>query len=46
MLQKIYLIDYSNKLVNAWKQVFGSFNNIEIIQGDFFSKQSDAIPSK
>lgn len=45
MLDKIYLIDHSEKLIAEWNQAFGDFENFEIIHGDFFSKQADAMVS-
>ncbi|MDG9671367.1 macro domain-containing protein [Hahella sp. CR1] len=45
LLQKVFLIDQSEKLVKAWKEAFSGFDNFEIIQGDFFSKAADAMIS-
>ncbi len=45
MLEKLYLIDLSEELVSAWKQAFKEFDNVEVIQGDFFSKSADAMVS-
>ncbi|QFT56450.1 macro domain-containing protein [Microbulbifer sp. THAF38] len=45
LLAKIYLIDKSKELVEAWHQVFGDIEIFEIIEGDFFSKPADAMVS-
>lgn len=41
----LYLIDHKASLVEAWQQAFAEFSNVEIIQGDFFSKAADLMVS-
>ncbi len=42
---KIYLIDFNEALVSAWQQVFVDLDIFEVIHGDFFSIEADAVVS-
>lgn len=42
---KIYLIDTSKELVEAWNEVFEDVKIVDFIEGDFFSKSADAMVS-
>ncbi len=42
---KLYLIDQSARLVNEWKNAFSVFPGVEVLGGDYFQRQADAIVS-
>ncbi|WHI49671.1 macro domain-containing protein [Microbulbifer sp. MLAF003] len=42
---KIYLIDRSKDLVEAWRQVFEGIDIFEVVEGDYFSISADAMVS-
>ncbi|WP_444930149.1 macro domain-containing protein [Microbulbifer sp. SSSA002] len=42
---KIYLIDKSKELVDAWGEVFEGVETVEVIGGDLFSRPADAMVS-
>jgi O-acetyl-ADP-ribose deacetylase (regulator of RNase III) len=42
---KIVLIDRSPQLVEEWRRVFGVFQEIEVLAGDYFQRPADAIVS-
>lgn len=44
-LEKIYLVDQSLALVQAWNQVFANYDLIETYQGDYFEIAADAMVS-
>jgi len=44
-LEKLYLIDSKPELCDRWRQVFSSYPEVEILQGDYFQKSADAIVS-
>jgi O-acetyl-ADP-ribose deacetylase (regulator of RNase III) len=41
----LFLIDQSTRLVNEWKNAFSVFPEVEVVSGDYFQKQADAIVS-
>jgi O-acetyl-ADP-ribose deacetylase (regulator of RNase III) len=45
MPEKILLVDNWRPLCSAWSQAFGRFTNIEVVEGDFFSRDADAMVS-
>lgn len=45
MIEKLYLIDQSADLVDAWSQVFEGDDRVEARQADFFSQTADAMLS-
>ena len=44
-LEKLYLIDSKTELCDKWKQVFSSYPEVEVLQGDYFQQSADAIVS-
>lgn len=42
---KLYLIDRNAEMVTAWRKYFDGYDNIEIIEGDFFSQKVNCIVS-
>src|SRR5580700_635630 len=42
---KLFLIDQSACLVNEWKSAFSVFPEVEVLSGDYFQRQADAIVS-
>ena len=42
---RLVLIDQSTRLVNEWKNAFSAFQEVEVMSGDYFQKQADAIVS-
>ncbi|MEM9074625.1 MAG: macro domain-containing protein [Myxococcota bacterium] len=42
---KVLLVDRYAPLVNAWKKAFAEYEQIEVIEGDFFSRPADAMVS-
>jgi O-acetyl-ADP-ribose deacetylase (regulator of RNase III) len=42
---KIVLIDQRAALVSAWKRAFAEYEQVEAIEGDFFSRPADAMVS-
>lgn len=44
-LTKLILIDRSAALVDAWEEVFDGDDRVEVIEGDFFSVDADAMLS-
>jgi len=44
-LEKLYLIDSKPELCDMWKQVFSSYPEVEVLQGDYFQQSADAIVS-
>ncbi len=45
LLEKVVLADKWRPLCDAWSQAFGKFPNVEIIEGDFFLQDADAMVS-
>lgn len=43
--ERILLVDQSQSLCNAWSQAFASFDHVEVVHGDFFSRDADAMVS-
>jgi len=43
--QKILLVDKRRPLCDAWSQAFQKFPNVEVVEGDFFSWDADAMVS-
>ena len=41
----ILLIDHSRPLCLAWSQAFTPFPSVEVVEGDFFSRDADAMVS-
>ncbi|MBL8947143.1 MAG: macro domain-containing protein [Myxococcales bacterium] len=39
------LVDHHAPLCNAWRESFGDYDNVEVLQGDFFSRDADAMVS-
>jgi O-acetyl-ADP-ribose deacetylase (regulator of RNase III) len=44
-LEKLYLIDSKPELCEKWRQVFSSYPEVEVLNGDYFQKSTDAIVS-
>ena len=44
-LEKLYLIDSKSELCDKWRQVFSSYSEVEVLQGDYFQQSADAIVS-
>ncbi|MDB4821609.1 macro domain-containing protein [Candidatus Pseudothioglobus singularis] len=44
-LEKLYLIDSKPELCDKWRQVFSSYPEVEILEGDYFQQSADAIVS-
>ena len=42
---KIYLIDQTTELADAWSESFSKIPEVEVLKGDYFQKPSDAIVS-
>jgi len=42
---KLLLIDNHLPMVDAWKQAFEKFSEVEILAGDYFQRQADAMVS-
>jgi len=42
---KLYLIDRAPRLIEAWRNAFSLFSEVEPIQGDYFQKSAHAIVS-
>lgn len=45
LLQNIVLADKWRPLCEAWSQAFGKFPTVEVVEGDFFSRDADAMVS-
>lgn len=45
MPEKILLVDKWRPLCTAWSQAFGQFASVEVVEGDFFSRDADAMVS-
>jgi len=45
LIEKIYLIDRSVDLVEAWEKEFRNFETVESLNADYFSKEADAMVS-
>jgi O-acetyl-ADP-ribose deacetylase (regulator of RNase III) len=43
--ERILLVDRSHSLCEAWSQAFQSFDQVEVVEGDFFASDSDAMIS-
>ena len=43
--ERILLIDHREPLCAAWSETFASYDNVEVIAGDFFSRDADAMVS-
>jgi O-acetyl-ADP-ribose deacetylase (regulator of RNase III) len=43
--ERIFLIDRSHQLVEAWEQTFAPYDAVTPVQGDFFSQPADALVS-
>ena len=44
-LEKLYLVDSKPELCDKWRQVFSSYPEVEILEGDYFQQSADAIVS-
>ena len=44
-LEKLYLIDSKSELCDKWRQVFSSYPEVEVLTGDYFQQNADAIVS-
>ena len=44
-LEKLYLIDSKPELCDKWRQVFTSYPEVEVLSGDYFQQNADAIVS-
>ncbi len=44
-LEKLYLIDSKPELCDKWRQVFSSYPEVEVLEGDYFQQSADAIVS-
>lgn len=42
---RIFLVDRSLPLVEAWKKAFAAFSEVEVLAGDYFQQPADAIVS-
>jgi len=45
MIEHLYLIDRNTELVEAWKEQFSSFKEVEVLCGDYFQKEANVIVS-
>src|ERR1700759_1545898 len=43
--KRVVLIDRDAKLVAAWKEAFRDVDAVEVVEGDFFSRDADAMVS-
>jgi O-acetyl-ADP-ribose deacetylase (regulator of RNase III) len=43
--ERILLIDRKEPLCTAWAESFSMYENVEVVQGDFFSRDADAMVS-
>jgi O-acetyl-ADP-ribose deacetylase (regulator of RNase III) len=43
--EQIVLADHSTPLARAWREVFASFENVEVHESDFFAHDADAMVS-
>jgi O-acetyl-ADP-ribose deacetylase (regulator of RNase III) len=44
-LEKLYLIDSKPELCDKWRQVFTGYPEVEVLSGDYFQQNADAIVS-
>ena len=44
-LEKVYLIDSNRNLCSKWEEVFADYQEVEVLNGDYFQKEADAIVS-
>ena len=44
-LEKLYLIDSKPELCDKWRQVFSGYPEVEVLRGDYFQQNADAIVS-
>ena len=44
-LEKVYLVDSKQALCSKWEKVFSDYPEVEVITGDYFQQDADAIVS-
>ena len=44
-LEKLYLIDSNKGLCQKWREAFNNYPEVEVLNGDYFQKEADAIVS-
>lgn len=42
---KIYLVDNWEPLTAAWAEAFAAYEAVEVVRGDFFARDADALVS-